>query len=728
MIKKVRPYNLDTLISDFRIESHPGSTHQLSKRGNKPMQHQPSSHSSQNSHSSTEGDHDASQVHQASVSRLESSLGRLSSQNGPIRDVESSAKDETNQGPSSNSAPSKSEEANNYTQEAQDLVRTFTGLSSGYPQPAEDKPETSPGDSDGGDTPIAERHIPDVDYVPAPKQYKPSVFGALLNSKLNALQPSNDSEQANQGLNTSQTPASPTSKPGKGWYEHLRYAKSVTKDKLSESASSLSATSGSSSMDDLEVNNQDDLEKGLSEQQSSVTQDQNSEQNNVVAEVADILVRRHFLIKLCESFMKYGAPTHRLEDYLRSAARALEIDAVFMYIPGTMNCTFRDSTLQTNTTELIRGREGLDFSRLKDTFDVYKKVIHETPNANERKTELDSIENRPDEHSIWLRILLFGISSVLVGPFSFQARPIDFIPIFFLGCALGFLQLKVVPRSDHFSNVFEVTAAVVIAFAARGLGSIRVNDEYLFCFSATAQSGIALILPGFMILNSALELQGQSMVAGSVRMIYSVIYVLFLGFGLLLGMTLYGLMDRNAVTDTTCHVPTWFAAEGAKLLYTNFVWVPLFACSLALIYGARWSQMPVMAFISVCGYQAYYWMYTVLQSNPQIANAVGAFVIGCIANIYSRVFKGPAATNMLPAIYCLVPGGLATSGSLVAGVQSSEDIVSSSGNSGASYSNTVFSVGSNAIQICIGTSVGLYLSALVVYPYGKRRSGLFSFS
>jgi hypothetical protein len=39
----------------------------------------------------------------------------------------------------------------------------------------------------------------------------------------------------------------------------------------------------------------------------------------------------------------------------------------------------------------------------------------------------------------------------------------------------------------------------------------------------------------------------------------------------------------------------------------------------------------------------------------------------------------------------------------------------------------VFNVGYSMIQIAIGITVGLFLSALIVYPLGKRRSGLFSF-
>lgn len=49
-------------------------------------------------------------------------------------------------------------------------------------------------------------------------------------------------------------------------------------------------------------------------------------------------------------------------------------------------------------------------------------------------------------------------------------------------------------RNRLFSNVLEIVASIVVSFLARAFGSIRGGG--LFCFSALAQAGIALILPG----------------------------------------------------------------------------------------------------------------------------------------------------------------------------------------------------------------------------------------
>lgn len=47
--------------------------------------------------------------------------------------------------------------------------------------------------------------------------------------------------------------------------------------------------------------------------------------------------------------------------------------------------------------------------------------------------------------------------------------------------------------------------------------------------------------------------------------------------------------------------------------------------------------------------------------------------------------------------------------------------------SSENLNNIVFDVAYTMVEVAIGITVGLFLSALVVYPFGKKRSGLFSF-
>ncbi len=86
-----------------------------------------------------------------------------------------------------------------------------------------------------------------------------------------------------------------------------------------------------------------------------------------------------------------------------------------------------------------------------------------------------------------------------------------------------------------------ITASIFVSFAARGLSSIR---SQIFCYTAISSSSIICILPGYLIrtflqidrwlisdrplVSSSLELASKNIVCGSVKMVYALIYTLFL--------------------------------------------------------------------------------------------------------------------------------------------------------------------------------------------------------
>lgn len=423
-------------------------------------------------------------------------------------------------------------------------------------------------------------------------------------------------------------------------------------------------------------------------------------------------------------------------------ARVLEIEGSFLYIPGCMIISFDDTSTHTTEVKVVRSSQGIDLGKLADVHEIYKEVIHDVIGVEEATKRLEETMKKRSKFHILFLIFAHGCASASVGPFAFNARPVDMPVAFLLGCLLGVLQLVLSPKSSLYSNVFEISAAVLTSLLARAFGSIRFQGEPLFCFSALAQSAIALILPGYTVLCASLELQSRSIVAGSVRMVYAIIYSLFLGFGITIGTAVYGLLDPQASTAYTCP-PSPITNETLQ----RFPFVLAFTACLAIVNHAKWKQIPMMMIISLAGYVVSYFSSKRFYSNTQVANALSAFVIGVMGNCYSRLRHGLAAAAMLPAIFVLVPSGLAASGSLISGITAAEQMTKNpyavvpNGTQGfvdaaknlttaeAQHrdNGVVFDIGYGMVQVAIGTTVGLFLAALVVYPLGKKRSGLFSF-
>lgn len=227
---------------------------------------------------------------------------------------------------------------------------------------------------------------------------------------------------------------------------------------------------------------------------------------------------------------------------------------------------------------------------------------------------------------------------------------------------------------------------------------------------------------------SALELQSRALVPGSIRIVYAIIYSLLLGFGITVGSALYGLFDSNATSQTQCEDPL-------PGLY-GFIFVPFFVICISILYQAKWRQMPVMVVIAFAGYVVNYFSSLRFSASPQIASALGALCVGVLANLYSRLRHGVAAATLIPAIFTQVPGGLASTGGLLSGLSVANQLTNSThavnGTSSVPYidgsvDNVIFDVAAKMVQIATGIAVGLFLSALIIYPLGKRRSGLFSF-
>ncbi|MCJ1281422.1 hypothetical protein MMC26_000741, partial [Xylographa opegraphella] len=316
---------------------------------------------------------------------------------------------------------------------------------------------------------------------------------------------------------------------------------------------------------------------------------------------------------------------------------------------------------------------------------TYKKVNRDKIGATEGTVLLKELFLKQLEYGSWTLVVFYDLASAFVGPFAFGSRLIDMPMAFVLGCLLG--SMKVVrlslPASAHDSWD-------------------QSEEEMCFASQHWLNHSIALILPGYIVFCGALELQSRNIVAGSVRMVYAIIYSLFLGFGITIGTAIYGAMDRQATSETVCRDPI----SG----YWKFIFVPLFTICLIIINQGQINQMPVMVIISLAGYVVNFFSALKFPSNVQVSQTLGALTVGLMGNLYSRVWEGVSAAALLPAIFVQVPSGLAASGSLISGLTSAIEITNGTngtttisngtqaGNPTININSTVFNVAYSMIQ------------------------------
>ncbi|KAF8709577.1 hypothetical protein RHS03_03203, partial [Rhizoctonia solani] len=487
----------------------------------------------------------------------------------------------------------------------------------------------------------------------------------------------------------------------------------------------------------------------------------------IVLNVNTIPDRQKFILRLAKALMTYGAPSHRIESQLIAAARVLEVDASFVHLPSIIIAAFGDPASNQSETHFVKSGGGLDLGKLHATHAIYRKVVHDEIGAKDGSLELTKLMRQKPIYGLRIRCVLALLCSAIICPIGFGG---SFVDMWIAGCAgatLCWLQLYAASKSALYSNVFEISAAMMVSFVARGLSSIPSG---IFCYSAISSAGVVLILPGYMVLCSSLELASKNLISGSVKMVYAIVYSLFLGFSLTIGSDLYFLADKSArhrreeataimASQVTIHgqfksdnmtvfpfngtfifknitadIPSsshyqakgcyrdpnwpWYLHEFPA--WTLFILVPLFSLfgSFASMQPLRSMQLPVMVFISCAAFAANKAANRYIFNRSDVVSAIGAFVVGVLGNLYSRVFRGTAFVVMVNGIGFLIPSGIAAAGGLAQNYRGSE---------GDQYSSGL-SLGFRMVQVAIGVTVGLFGSGLIVYSFGSRKRGaLFAF-
>jgi uncharacterized membrane protein YjjP (DUF1212 family) len=429
----------------------------------------------------------------------------------------------------------------------------------------------------------------------------------------------------------------------------------------------------------------------------------NEEKMQITFAVADILERQDFILRLAKSLIKYGAPSHRLEDAVDHAAKTLEINLQCVYLPNIMIVSFTDYETHTSETHLLKVPAGLDMYKCALVHQVQKMVTHSSMPVEEAIMKLDIINTEKDVNGRWATILAYALAGFCTAPMFFKGNWIDAVISFFMGAAVGLLAW-LSEKVPSYAHICDITMSVVVAFVAEAL------HRYNVCTTAIKFAGIVIILPGYTITCSILELSSRHIISGSVRLFYAVVFSLLLGYGLTIGASLWSLLDHSARDNeskfsTTCPNapldPLW-----------NILFVPIFAISLNIWLKAHPRQWILATILSIIGYAVSYTSSVYGGVKTEVSSALAAFAIGFCGNIYQRLTRQLTFQAVVCAVFFLVPGSIGLKGAMA---WFTEDM-----SGGINFALQM-------VATAIAISVGLFTSALAVYPMGKIRSAQMTF-
>ncbi|KAK1228656.1 pheromone-regulated protein prm10 [Marasmius sp. AFHP31] len=255
----------------------------------------------------------------------------------------------------------------------------------------------------------------------------------------------------------------------------------------------------------------------------------------------DITLRRKFLLKLAKALLTFGAPSHRIQSQLAAASDILGGDAEFVHLPNIIIVSIRNGD-GPSLTYFVRATGRVALTSLHQVHQIYREVLHDNMGAEAGTQALRQLLREHPIYPLYVRCILAFFSASIICVVSFGGSFLDMWISGACACVLQYLGLSAANKSAMYANVYELIS-IIVAFIARALSNVPGN---LFCYSAISSAGVVLILPGFTVLVSALELMSKNIFCGSVRIVYAIIYTLFLGFGLTIGSDFYLVVDRRA--------------------------------------------------------------------------------------------------------------------------------------------------------------------------------------
>ncbi|KAJ2383568.1 pheromone-regulated protein prm10, partial [Coemansia sp. RSA 2603] len=418
---------------------------------------------------------------------------------------------------------------------------------------------------------------------------------------------------------------------------------------------------------------------------------------SIVRAIDALLLHQRFLVLLAKALMTYGSPLHHLEDNLARMARLLDLEMTASAIPGLVLLSFEDSATHTSETKLVRCSNGWDMHRLDQVNRLVRRVVHGLVDVREAVGELECVMTARPIYPWFVQVLNWGVISWALCLVCFGGSWRDSGISLGLGLVAGCMNLAA-GKLPGYTNFFEVSVSILAGILSAALAQWG-------CIGATALSATVVLLPGLVMTTGVIELASRHMVAGTVRIFYALLLAFIIAFGLLIGVEIYNKIAGNPVLNNAMLDLSQCVALTRWSWFGTF---PVGIISISILVNIHWRHWPSVTCIAGISY-GIFWLFKFHLGLDDLAPVVASFVLGLVANMWSRLTGQTAYMILLPGEMFLVPGSV--------GVRGFSSLLSKEGGQGAQLALQM-------ITTCLSIMMGLFASSFLIYPRGKRHSAL----
>lgn len=363
---------------------------------------------------------------------------------------------------------------------------------------------------------------------------------------------------------------------------------------------------------------------------------------------ASYAVRIGFVSELAGRLHAYGTTAQRLEASVTAIAQKLRLDCEPWSGPTGIILAFSDPERppgESDTTRVIRLSPGeTDLYKLAETDRIAEDVVSGRLDIAAGHAALRALDRPVTLHWRAMQVFDFGLSAAAIAAL-WRLPWGDVATAGATGLLLGLLDQYIGrrPRMREASEALSamLAAAVAILVAAR-VTPLNLNTVII--------SSLIVFLPGMALTNAVNELTSHHLLSGTARFAGALTTILKLTIGVMISLTLAGLLGIEPDTHAERPQPPW--VEWPALVVVAY--------AFAVLFRTRRGDYPLVMAAAIGGYLISRFVGGMWGSPVGIFAA--ALAMTAAGNLYARWSNRPGALVRVPGIIMLVPGSASLRG------------------------------------------------------------------
>jgi uncharacterized membrane protein YjjP (DUF1212 family) len=176
--------------------------------------------------------------------------------------------------------------------------------------------------------------------------------------------------------------------------------------------------------------------------------------NHETRSIADIMHCHKFIIEVARCFLAFGAPAHRLEAQLTSAAKILDVQAEFLLLPNVVFISFHDAG-EGSGLHVIKRLGNISLSQLRATHSTYRRVVNLEATPEQGWRSLVIIQHSHPPYTETIRCSIAFLCGAVITLLAFDGSFLDALIAGSAQCALVFLNFHMMATEPIIARIFE---------------------------------------------------------------------------------------------------------------------------------------------------------------------------------------------------------------------------------------------------------------------------------